>query len=131
MAHKVTKLKRLDTPKGESGSALLTRLAINVFALLVVEYLLPGFILRDIGAAIVAAVVIGIVNTYIRPIMQLIALPLTIITFGIGAFLVNVLMLWLSAIIVPGFDIADLWTAALASILLTIISWFLHSLASR
>jgi len=131
MTHKITKLRRLDNHKSESGAALLTRLAINVFALLVVEYLLPGFILRDIGSAIVAAVVIGVVNTYIRPIMQLIALPLTIITFGIGAFLVNVLMLWLSAIIVPGFDIADLWTAALASILLTIISWFLHSLASK
>lgn len=130
MPKKVTKLKRVDTTK-ESGMNILTRLAINTVALLVVAYLLPGFLFRDLTSAIVAAVVIGAANTYIRPILQIIALPITLITFGIGAFVVNVLLLWGVSLVVPGFEIVDFWTAALASILLTLISWFLHSLAKK
>ena len=108
---------------------LLIRLAVNVFALLVVEYLVPGFELADFRAAIVAAVVIGVVNTFIRPIIQLIALPISILTFGIAAFLINVVLLWLAAMVVPGFEIASFLTAVIASIVLSLVSWFLHKLA--
>lgn len=108
---------------------IIMQLAINVFALLIVEYLIPGFILSDIKAAIVTAVVIGIVNTLIKPILQLIALPLSILTFGLTAFLINVVLLWLTSIYVPGFEITNFATAILASILLSLVSWFLHKLA--
>lgn len=130
MPRNVVKLQRLDHARAsDSTSNLLIRLAMNVFALLVVDYLLEGLVLEDIRAAIVAAVVIGIVNTYLRPIFQLIALPLTVLTLGVAAFLVNVLMLWIAALVVPGFTIVDFWTAAAASILLTLVSWFLHKLS--
>ncbi len=108
---------------------IILQLAINVFALLIVEYLIPGFILSDIRAAIVTAVVIGIVNTLIKPILQLITLPLSIFTFGITAFLINVTLLWLISIYVPGFEITNFATAILASIMLSLVSWFLHKLA--
>lgn len=108
---------------------IIMQLAINVFALLIVEYLIPGFILSDIKSAIVTAVVIGIVNTLIKPILQLIALPLSILTFGLTAFLINVVLLWLTSIFVPGFEITNFATAILASILLSLVSWFLHKLA--
>jgi len=108
---------------------IILQLAINVFALLIVEYLIPGFILNDIKAAIVTAVVIGIVNTLIKPILQLITLPLSIFTFGITAFLINVTLLWLTSIYVPGFEITNFATAILASIMLSLVSWFLHKLA--
>jgi putative membrane protein len=110
---------------------LIIRLAINVFALLVVEYLVPGFFLADLTSAVVAAVVIGVVNTFIRPIIQLIALPITLLTFGITAFLINVVLLWLTSKFVPGFEIASFTTAIIASIVLTFVSWFLHKLASE
>lgn len=110
---------------------LLIRLAINVFALFVVEYLVPGFRLANLSAAIVAAVVIGIVNTFVKPILQLIALPISILTFGISAFLINVLLLWAAASVVPGFAIANFTTAIIASIVLSLTSWFLHKLASE
>lgn len=122
-------MPRKQIKQSESLVTLLTRIIINVGALLTVGYLLPGFSLRDLGAAIVAAIVIGLINTYIRPILQLVALPITIVTFGIGAFLVNVFLLWVSSLIVPGFEIDNFITASIASILLTLISWFLHSLA--
>lgn len=108
---------------------VLVHLGINVFALLIVEYLLPGFMLRDINAAIVAAVVIGLVNTFIRPILQLVALPISIMTLGIFAFIVNVLLLMGVAAVVPGFEINSFLTAAIASILLALTSTFLHKLA--
>ena len=109
---------------------LIVRLAINVAALLVVEYLLPGFHLAGLATAIVAAIVIGIVNTLIRPILQLIALPISILTFGITAILINVLLLWGSSKLVSGFTIDTFWTAFFASILLSLVSWFMHKLAS-
>ncbi len=109
---------------------LIIRLAVNVFALFVVEYLVPGFILSDLWAAIVAAVVIGVVNTFIKPVLQLIALPISILTFGITAFFINVLLLWLTSMFVPGFEIAGFQTAVVASLVLSFVSWFLHKLAS-
>lgn len=110
---------------------LLIRLAINVFALLIVAYLIPGFILADLTAAIVAAVVIGVVNTFIRPILQLIALPVSILTFGIAAFLINVGLLYVTSMVVPGFEIANFVTAIIASVVLSLVSWFLNKLASE
>lgn len=108
---------------------LIVNLAINVFALLIVEYLIPGFILTDYKAAIVAAVVIGIVNTLIKPVLQLVALPLSILTFGLTAFLINVVLLWLTSIYVPGFEITNFATAIIASVMLSLVSWFLNRLA--
>ena len=108
---------------------LVIRLAINVFALLIVAYLIPGFILADLTSAVVAAVVIGVVNTFIRPLLQLIALPISILTWGLAAFFINVALLYLTSKIVPGFEIANFVTAILASVVLSLVSWFLNKLA--
>lgn len=101
-----------------------------MIALLVVEYILPGFHLANLGTAIVASIVIGLINLILKPILQLIALPISILTLGIFAFLINVALLMLAAAIVPGFTIDSFWTAVLASILLSLVTWFLHILAS-
>ena len=108
---------------------LVLKIGINVFALLVVEYVVPGFELLDIWSAIVAAVIIGTVNTFIRPILHFITLPLSLATFGIAAFLINVLLLWGVSFLVPGFEIAGFTTAIVGSLLLSLVSLFLHKLA--
>ncbi len=110
---------------------LIFRLAINVFALLVVEYLVPGFKFASLSAAIVAAVVIGVVNTFIRPILQFIALPISLVTFGLFAIVVNVFLLYATSKFVPGFEIENFSTAIVSSILLSLVSWFLHKLAQE
>ena len=110
---------------------LIGRLLINILALFVVEYLVPGFILQDFTAAVVAAIVIGIVNTLIKPILQLVALPISVMTFGIAAFLINVALLWLTSLFVPGFEIVSFTTAIFASIVLSLVSWFLNRLAKE
>jgi putative membrane protein len=108
---------------------LILSLGINIFALLVVQYVVPGFEFTSLSAVIVAAVIIGAVNTFIRPILQFIALPLSLATFGISAFLINVLLLWGISFFVPGFEITSFVTAIIASLLLSLVSLFLHKLA--
>ncbi|OGM32849.1 hypothetical protein A2803_05950 [Candidatus Woesebacteria bacterium RIFCSPHIGHO2_01_FULL_44_21] len=107
---------------------LLGKIIIYVAALLIVDYLIPGFKLVGLEATIVAAVVIGIINTFIRPIIQILALPFSIVTLGITAFLINVGLLMLAAAIVPGFDIDSFLTAAVSSIVLTLVNAFLNKL---
>lgn len=108
---------------------ILIKLALNTFTLLIVAYLVPGFRFVDLWTAIVAAVVIGIVNTFIKPVLQIIALPISIITFGIAAFLINVFLLWGVSFIVPGFEIESFLSAVIASIVLSLVSMFLHKLS--
>lgn len=108
---------------------LLIKLILNTFALVIVAYLIPGFFFDSLWATIVSAIAIGIVNTIIKPILQILFLPLTIVTLGITAFLINVVLLWGVSFVVPGFHIANFMTAIIASIVLSLVSMFLHKLA--
>jgi len=110
---------------------IVIRLALNVFTLLVVAYLIPGFEFVDLWAAVVAAVVIGVVNTFIKPVLQIIFIPLSIITFGITAFLINVVLLWGVSFVVAGFEIENFLTAVIASIVLSLVTMFLHKLSEE
>ena len=108
---------------------LLTKLILNIFTLLVVSYLVPGFNFETLWATVVTAIVIGVVNTFIKPVLQLVFLPLSIVTFGITAFLINVVLLWAVSFVVPGFVIANFMTAVWASVVLALVSLFLHKLS--
>jgi len=107
---------------------LIAHLAINALALWVVDYVLPGFSFESTQALLATSIIFGVVNTFLRPVLQIVALPITLVTFGVAAFLINVLLLWLVSIVVPGFTIASFITALIASILLSFVSWFLHRL---
>ena len=109
----------------------LLKLVLNIFTLWIVSYLVPGFIFDSTQALIVTAVVIGVVNTFIKPVLQIIFLPLSIVTFGVAAFLINVVLLWGVSFVVPGFQIENFLTAVIASIVLTLVSWFLAKLAEE
>ena len=108
---------------------ILGKLVINALALTVVAYLIPGFEFTGYMALVVAAVVLGVINTFIKPILQIIALPISIITFGIAAFLINVSLLMFASYIVPGFEIESFFVAVISSLALTFVSWFLHKLS--
>ncbi|OGM02883.1 hypothetical protein A2115_00125 [Candidatus Woesebacteria bacterium GWA1_41_8] len=109
----------------------IIKLALNIFTLLIVAYLVPGFRFVDFWAVVVAAVVIGVVNTFIRPILQIIFIPLTIVTLGITAFLINVVLLWGVSFVVSGFSIDSFMTAVIASIVLALVSMFLNKLSEN
>ena len=122
---------RIKEQKRSNLFRLLGELIVNVVALLVVEAVLPGFELVDLKAAFITAIVIGVVNTFIRPILQFIALPFSILTLGLVAFLINVGLLMLVSKVVPGFTISSFFVAALASIALSLVTSFLHKIAKE
>lgn len=107
---------------------LLAKLTINVFSLMIVAYLVPGVIFDTVWATVITAVVFGIINTFLKPILHILFLPITIITFGVAAFVINVCLLWLTSYLVPGFHIENFLTAVIASLVLSIVSMFLNKI---
>ena len=102
------------------------RLLIHMVAILIISYLLPGLIRVDgIWAALVAAFLLGIVNTILRPILIFFTLPITILTLGLFLFVINGLMLWLVSTIVKGFYVNGFWGAVFGSVLISLVSWIL------
>lgn len=102
--------------------ALLIRWLINAAALMLVAYIYPGVEVTSFGAAVLAALVLGLVNAVIRPVLLLLTLPVTILTLGLFIFVVNALMFWLAAGIVGGFHVAGFWAALIGSVLYSLIT---------
>jgi putative membrane protein len=95
-------------------------------AILVISYLFPKMIwVEGFLAALVAAFLLGIVNTIIKPILVLLTLPLTILTLGLFLLVINGLMLWLVSALVSGFHVSGFWGAVFGSILISLVSWLL------
>jgi putative membrane protein len=109
---------------------LVMQLVLNIFSLYVVATIVPGVHIASVWSAVVAAVVIGAINTFIRPILQILALPISIVTLGVFALLINVFLFYLAAAIVPGFEVQGFGSAFLASTAMFFISWFLHKAGS-
>lgn len=103
----------------------LGQLLINILALFVASNVVPGFTIDNLKTALITAILIGVSNTFIKPLLKLITLPLTVITLGLWAFFINVFLLLVIANLVPGFEIASFMTAVFASILLSLVSAFL------
>lgn len=110
---------------------LVVRWMVNAIALYIVTRILPGIQVADFLSALIAVLVIGLVNALIKPILVLLTLPITILTFGLFALVINALMLMLAGNLTPGFQVDGFGTAFLGSILLSIISTILHSLAKQ
>jgi putative membrane protein len=108
--------------------SLLIALVVNVAALMATAYLLPGFDIDNWTTAIVAAIILGAVNTFIRPIFLFLTAPLNLLTLGLFTFVVNAIMLWLVTLIVPGFVINGVLNAVIAAIVLAVISTILSHL---
>ncbi|MFL6313989.1 MAG: phage holin family protein [Terriglobales bacterium] len=105
---------------------LLVRWLINAVSLLIVAYIVPGFELHGFIAALIAAIVFGIVNSTLGLLLKIITFPLTIFTLGLFLIVINAIMLKMAASVTPGF-IVHTWTAALlGAIVLSLVSAFLN-----
>lgn len=102
--------------------AFLLHLLLTAGALLIVARLVSGVFVGGFGSALIGALVLGLVNAVVRPIMIVLTLPLTILTLGLFLFVINALMLWLMAAIVPGIRIRGFGAALLGSLLLTLLN---------
>ena len=110
-------------------SKFLWRVVFNAVGLWVMtEYLVPGISVASTEALLIAALVLGVVNAIVRPLVLILSLPLNILTLGLLTFVINGLMLSITAALVPGFYITTFWTAVWGAILLTVISYVLNAL---
>ena len=101
---------------------------LNAVALLAVAYLLPAIHVASFGAAMLAALLLGLVNTVVRPLLLLLTLPVTLLTLGLFIFVVNGLMFWLAGTLIEGFAVGGFWPAVFGSLLYSVVSWALSSL---
>jgi len=100
------------------------RLIINMVAILIVSYLFPKMIRVDgLLTALVAAFLLGIVNTILRPILVFLTFPITLVTLGLFLLVINGLMLWLVSALVRGFHVSGFWGAVFGAILISLVSW--------
>jgi putative membrane protein len=110
---------------------LLAVWLVNTLALLAVSYLMPSVQVSSFGAALVAAAVLGLVNTFIRPILLILTLPVTLLTLGLFVFVINGVLFLAVANLLEGFQVAGLWPAILAAILYSLVSWLLSAVVLR
>jgi len=107
---------------------LLLAWLANAAALLLLTYLLPSIQVASFGTALLVAVVLGLINILVRPILVLLTLPVTLLTFGLFLLVINGAMFLLADKLVDGFHVGGLWPAIVGALVYSAISWALQSL---
>jgi putative membrane protein len=105
--------------------------AINAGVLLLMPYILPAVQVRDFGAALIAALVLGLLNAIVRPILVVLTLPVTMLTLGLFILVINGLMFWLASRLLDGFQVASFGWAIVAALLFSLISWVVSTVVLR
>ncbi len=103
----------------------------NALALLTVAYLLPGVHVDGFGSALVAALVLGLINTLIRPLLILLTLPVTVLSLGLFILVINGLLFWFAGSVLRGFEVSGFWVGMMGALLYSIISYVLSLLVPK
>jgi putative membrane protein len=110
---------------------LLIRWLVNALALMLVAYVYSGVQVTGLFPALIAALLLGLVNAVIRPILVILTLPVTLVTLGLFIFVINALLFWFVAEIVKGFSVAGFMAALIGSLMYSVItlitSWLIFS----
>jgi putative membrane protein len=101
---------------------------VNILALIVVDWLFDSVEIGRWGPLLLGAAVLGIANTFLKPILTILTLPLIVVTLGLSYFALNILMLALAEWISPDFSIDGFWTYVGAAIVIWLVNWVLYSL---
>jgi putative membrane protein len=96
---------------------LIVRWLLLAAALLLVAYLYPGVTVASFGSAMIAALVLGLLNTIVRPLLVLLTLPVTLLTLGLFLFVINALMFWAAATVLQGFGVTGFLAALIGSLI--------------
>lgn len=106
---------------------LLIKWLLCAMALLAVAHFYSGVQVQSLGSALIAAVVIGLFNTLLRPVLVVLTLPVTLLTLGLFLFVINALMFWWAASLLDGFQVRDFSAALLGSLLYTVAGMVINS----
>ena len=109
--------------------SILINWIVSALAILAAAYLLPGVHVTSFVAALFAAVVLGIINAVLKPVLLILTLPINILTLGLFTFVINAAVILLAANLVPGFTVDGFWWALIFSVVLSIFNSFLHRLS--
>jgi putative membrane protein len=104
---------------------------VNTLALIAVAYLMPSITITSFTSALIAALVLGLVNAVVRPLLILLTLPVTLVTLGLFIFVINGLLFWLVGSFVEGFVVRGFWSGFLGAILFSLVSWLLSALVLK
>lgn len=104
---------------------------LNALALIAVANYVPGIHVDGFTAALVAALVLGLVNTMIRPLLLLLTLPVTMVTLGLFIFVINGLLFWFVGSVLRGFIVDNFWHGVMGALLYSIFSWALSAAATQ
>jgi putative membrane protein len=107
---------------------LIVSVLIMSVAVGITSYLLPGVVVASLPTAIVVAVVLGLVNTFLKPLLVVLAFPINILTVGLFTFVINALLILLVARLVPGFKVDNFWWALLFSVILSFVNGALFTI---
>lgn len=105
---------------------IFLRWLIMAAAILISAYLIPGVVVGGIWTALWLALFLGIINVVLKPILIILTLPINILTLGLFTFVINAMLILLSATVIKGFSVSGFWTALLFSVVLSIISYVLN-----
>ena len=108
----------------------LLRVLINAAAIWVAASVIPGIDLGGLGPALLAALVLGVINAIVRPILIFLTLPITLVTLGLFIFVLNAFCLWLTSRLVPGFEVHGFGAAFLGALVISAVSWILTAFVS-
>ncbi len=108
---------------------ILVAIVLNALALLVTAYVVPGFHVANFTSALIAAVVLGVINAFIRPILTTLSAPITLMTMGLFSFVINAVVLYMATLVVPGFSLDGIMSAVLGGIVLAIAATVIANLA--
>ncbi len=109
---------------------LLIRWVLSALVFLVIAYFVPD-IHVTLGAAFVAAIIAGLVNTLVRPLLVLLTLPITVLTLGLFLLVINIALFALTALLVPGFQVGSFWAAVFGAILYWLFNLVINILFER
>jgi putative membrane protein len=104
---------------------LVLRWLLNAAALWVTDLILPGIAVTGLTALLIAAVVIGLINALVRPVLLVLTIPITVLTLGLFLLVMNALLFWLAAALVPGFTVAGFLWAFLGALVMAVVGFAL------
>jgi putative membrane protein len=107
---------------------LLLRILVNALAIILAAYLVPGIRVDGFPSALIAGLVLGLINAIVRPILVFLTFPITVLTLGLFLLVLNALCFWLVAAFVPGFHVSGFLAAFLGWLVVTVVSWIMSAL---
>ena len=110
---------------------LIIQWFVNALALVGIAYYLPGIGVSGFYAAFITALVLGLLNAVIKPLIVLLTLPINILTLGLFTLVINTFLFWFVGTVVKGFAVSGFWPAFYGALIMTIINWLLTGILRR